>query len=72
MLLVLKTVSMVTNMFVFVACPSERGTVLFEGRMCNMASAFAAYCLKSMAQIVSMSRYTYTLRHSTSRNLTQN
>ena len=71
-LLVLKNVSMVTNILVFVTCPSERGTVMLEGRTCNIASAIVAHCLKSMVQIVSMSVYTYTIGHSYSRNPTQN
>jgi len=71
-LLVIKNVSVVTNILVFVACPSERGTVMLEARKCNIASAVGAHCIKSMVQIVSMSRYAYKIRHSTSRNLTQN
>jgi hypothetical protein len=71
-LLVLKKITMVTTMFVFVACPSERGAVMLEGKKCNMASAFAAYCLKSMVQIVSMSRSICKTRHSSLRNLIRN
>jgi hypothetical protein len=70
--LALKNVSMVTNMFVFMACPSGRGAVMLEGRKCNMASAFAAYCLRSMVQIVSMSRSICKIRHSSLRNVPQN
>jgi hypothetical protein len=43
-----------------------------EGKKCNIASAVGAHCIKTMLQIVSMSRYTDTIQHSTSPNLTQN
>jgi len=69
---VLKSVSMVTNILVFVVCPSERGAVMLEGRKCNIAAAVVTNCIKLMVQIVSMSEYTYIIRHSPSRNLTQN
>jgi hypothetical protein len=70
--LVLKNVSMATNVLVFVTCPSERGATMLGEMKCNIAAAVFSNCIKSMVQIVSMSRYTYTIRHSTSRNLTQN
>ena len=63
---------MLTNILVFVACPSERGAVKLEERKCNIAPAFAANCIKLMVQIVSMSRFIYTIQHLSSRNLTQN
>ena len=69
---VFKNVSMVTNVLVFVACPSVRGNIMLEGRKCNIATAVVVNCIHSMERIVSMSRSTYTLQHSTSRNLTQN
>jgi len=55
-LLGLKNVSMLTNILVFVARPSERGAAMLEERKCNIASAVFAHCIKSMVQIVSMSR----------------
>jgi len=61
---------MVNNNLVFVACPSGRGTVMLEERKCNIASAVVVNCINSMEEIVSMSRYTYTLRHSASPSLT--
>jgi len=54
---------MVTNILVYVARPSERGAVMYEGRKCNIATAAATDCIKMMVQIVSMSRSVYTIRH---------
>jgi len=63
---------MLTNVLVFVACPSERGAVMLEERKCNIATAVVADCIKLLVQIVSMSRSIYTIQHSSSLNLTQN
>jgi len=55
-----------------VAVLSEKGTVVLDGRQCNFTSATVASCFNLMVQIVSMSVYTYTIGHSSSRNPTKN
>jgi hypothetical protein len=54
---------MVTNILLFVACPSELGAIMIEGRKCNIASHVVLDFIKLMVQIVSMSGSIYTLRH---------
>jgi len=63
---------MLTNVLVFVACLSEREEVILEGRKCNIASAVVGECIKMLVVFVSMSLSIYTIRHSSSRNPTQN
>jgi hypothetical protein len=43
----------VYNTHKFLLCYSERGTVVFEEKKCNMATTVFANCIRAMVEIVS-------------------